>query len=121
MEQKTQVTAIGRRKEAVARVYLQVGTGKTLVNGKELVDYLGREVLVMQVREPLEVTDSLGKYDIVATVDEVLYIECWAAGIVVAYDLATDRQVILLPGLPNESELGEDAGASARGSWVVAP
>jgi len=68
MEQKNQVSAIGRRKEAVARVYLQPGTGKTLVNGKELVDYLGREVLVMQVREPLEVTDSLGKYDITATV-----------------------------------------------------
>jgi len=68
MEQKNKVLAIGRRKEAVARVYIQPGTGSTLVNGRELVDYLGREVLVMQVREPLEVTDSLGKYDIVATV-----------------------------------------------------
>ncbi len=68
MEQKNQFSAIGRRKEAVARVYIRPGTGKTLINGKELVDYLGREVLVMQVREPLEVTDSLGKYDIVATV-----------------------------------------------------
>jgi len=68
MEQKNQVSAIGRRKEAVARVFLRPGTGKTLVNGKELVDYLGREVLVMQVRQPLEVTDSLGKYDITATV-----------------------------------------------------
>jgi small subunit ribosomal protein S9 len=68
MEHKALVSAIGRRKEAVARVYIQAGTGKTLVNGKELVDYLGREVLVMQVREPLEVTDCLGKFDIVATV-----------------------------------------------------
>ncbi len=68
MEQKAVVSAIGRRKEAVARVFLQSGTGKTMVNGKELVDYLGREVLVMQVREPLEVTDCLGKFDIVATV-----------------------------------------------------
>lgn len=68
MEQRTNVLAIGRRKEAVARVYLQHGTGKTLVNGRELVDYLGREVLVMLVREPLEITDSLGKYDITATV-----------------------------------------------------
>jgi small subunit ribosomal protein S9 len=68
MEQKNQVSAIGRRKEAVARVFLRPGTGKTLVNGKELVDYLGREVLVIQVRQPLEVTDSLGKYDITATV-----------------------------------------------------
>ena len=58
MEQKNKVLAIGRRKEAVARVYIQPGTGSTLVNGRELVDYLGREVLVMQVREPLEVTDS---------------------------------------------------------------
>ena len=63
-----QVSAVGRRKESVARVYLKSGTGRTLVNGRELTDYLGREVLVMQVREPLEVVDCLGKYDIHATV-----------------------------------------------------
>lgn len=68
MEEQGQVAAIGRRKEAVARVYVQPGTGKTLVNGKELTEYLGREVLVMQVREPLEITDCLGKFDIHATV-----------------------------------------------------
>ena len=68
MEGQEQVAAVGRRKESVARVYLKPGTGKTLVNGRELSDYLGREVLVMQVREPLEVADSLGKYDINATV-----------------------------------------------------
>jgi small subunit ribosomal protein S9 len=68
MEEQGQVAAIGRRKEAVARVYVQPGTGKTLVNGKDLTEYLGREVLVMQVREPLEITDCLGKYDIQATV-----------------------------------------------------
>ncbi|MEJ2720770.1 MAG: 30S ribosomal protein S9 [bacterium] len=63
-----QVSAVGRRKESVARVYLKSGTGRTLINGRELTDYLGREVLVMQVREPLEVADCLGKYDIQATV-----------------------------------------------------
>jgi small subunit ribosomal protein S9 len=68
MEQTNRIAAVGRRKESVARVYLAPGTGKTVVNGKDLVDYLRREVLVMQVREPLEVTDSLGKYDIQATV-----------------------------------------------------
>jgi small subunit ribosomal protein S9 len=68
MEKTTQTAAVGRRKEAVARVYLRPGTGKTSVNGKDLVEYLGREVLVMQVREPLEATDSLGKYDIQANV-----------------------------------------------------
>lgn len=68
MEEQGQVAAIGRRKEAVARVYVKPGTGKTVVNGKELTEYLGREVLVMLVREPLEITDCLGKYDIQATV-----------------------------------------------------
>ena len=68
MEGQEQIAAVGRRKESVARVYLKLGTGKTLINGRELTDYLGREVLVMQVREPLEVADSLGKYDIQATV-----------------------------------------------------
>jgi len=68
MEGQEQVAAVGRRKESVARVYVKAGTGKTLVNGRELTDYLGREVLVMQVREPLEVADCLGKYDIQATV-----------------------------------------------------
>lgn len=68
MEKNAEAAAVGRRKESVARVYLKPGTGKTSVNGKELVEYLGREVLVMQVREPLEITDSLGKFDIRATV-----------------------------------------------------
>jgi small subunit ribosomal protein S9 len=65
---KTQTAAVGRRKESTARVYIKPGTGKTSVNGKELVEYLGREVLVLQVREPLEATESLGKYDIRANV-----------------------------------------------------
>ena len=62
------VGAVGRRKEAVARVYLKPGKGKTVVNGKELAAYLGRETLVMQVRQPLEATDSLEKFDIKANV-----------------------------------------------------
>jgi len=62
------IAAVGRRKEAVARVYLKPGTGKTIVNGRDLVEYLRRETLVLQVRQPLEATDSLGKYDIQATV-----------------------------------------------------
>ena len=68
MAKSTQTNAIGRRKEAVARVYMTPGTGKTLINGKELLEYLGREVLVMMVREPLELTESLGSYDIKANV-----------------------------------------------------
>ncbi|NIM19086.1 MAG: 30S ribosomal protein S9 [Candidatus Latescibacteria bacterium] len=62
------IAAVGRRKEAVARVYIRPGTGKTVVNGRELVDYLRRETLILQVRQPLELTNTLGKYDILATV-----------------------------------------------------
>jgi len=61
------IGAVGRRKEAVARVFLRPGSGKMTVNGKDVADYLGRETLVMVVREPLEATESLDKFDIDAT------------------------------------------------------
>jgi small subunit ribosomal protein S9 len=47
---------------------LRPGEGKTFINGREMQDYLGRETLVLQVRRPLEVTDSMGRYDVVARV-----------------------------------------------------
>ena len=62
------IGAVGRRKEAVARVFLRPGNGETVVNGKELSAYLGRDTLVMQVRQPLEATKSMEKFDIRATV-----------------------------------------------------
>jgi small subunit ribosomal protein S9 len=62
------VGAVGRRKEAVARVYIRPGNGKTVVNGKELAAYLGRKTLVMRVKKPLEATEMLDKFDILATV-----------------------------------------------------
>jgi len=61
--------SVGRRKEAVARVFLLPGSGKITVNGKDLDAYVGRETLVLLVREPLEATDTSGKYDIEATAD----------------------------------------------------
>jgi small subunit ribosomal protein S9 len=62
------IGAVGRRKEAVARVYIRPGNGATIVNGKDLAQYLGRETLASQVRRPLEVTESLDRFDISATV-----------------------------------------------------
>jgi small subunit ribosomal protein S9 len=59
--------AVGRRKDAVVRVFLRPGTGKVTVNGKDLAAYLGRETLVLRVREPLEATESLDKFDVEAT------------------------------------------------------
>lgn len=60
--------ATGRRKNAIARVYLAPGSGKITVNGKELLDYFRRETLKMIVEQPLVVTDSVGKFDVKAFV-----------------------------------------------------
>lgn len=58
----------GRRKSAIARVFLVKGTGKATVNGKELQEYLaGNELLAKQVRQPLEIAQATKKYDIKAT------------------------------------------------------
>ncbi len=64
----TTFDATGRRKEAVARVRLVPGTGKMIVNGRPLEDYFKRETLKMIIEEPLQVTETLGKFDIIARV-----------------------------------------------------
>jgi small subunit ribosomal protein S9 len=60
--------ATGRRKCSVARVRLIPGTGKILVNGKELADYFSRPVLEMIVRDPLQKTNRLANYDVLVNV-----------------------------------------------------
>lgn len=60
--------ATGRRKEAVARVWLTPGTGKMTVNGRNLAKYFARETSVMLLEQPFEVTDTLGKFDLKARV-----------------------------------------------------
>ena len=64
----TTFDATGRRKEAVARVRLMPGTGKMIINGRPIEDYFKRETLKMIIEEPLQVTETLGKFDIVARV-----------------------------------------------------
>ena len=59
----------GRRKSSVARVRLYAGTGKITINGRDIDDYFGLETLKMVVRQPLNTTSTLGKVDIVATVE----------------------------------------------------
>ena len=54
----------GRRKTAVARVFLKRGAGKIVVNGKPLDDYFARETGRMVVRQPLELTGNLDSFDI---------------------------------------------------------
>ena len=58
----------GRRKKSVARVRLYPGTGVITVNGKDVDDYFGLETLKLIMNQPFEVTDTLGKFDIVANV-----------------------------------------------------
>ncbi|MEE2903467.1 MAG: 30S ribosomal protein S9 [Myxococcota bacterium] len=56
--------ATGRRKEAVARVWMQPGTGKVVVNKRDLDTYFGRETLKMILRQPFDVTDTNGQFDV---------------------------------------------------------
>ena len=57
----------GRRKESVARVWLKPGSGKIMVNGREVLQYFKRDTLEMLIRQPFEVTQTEGQYDVIAT------------------------------------------------------
>jgi small subunit ribosomal protein S9 len=59
----------GRRKTAAARVFLRPGTGALQVNGRPLDDYFPNEVLKMVIKQPLLLTETAEKFDIVATVE----------------------------------------------------
>lgn len=58
----------GRRKTSVARVFLREGNGKITVNGRDVDEYFKNPGLTYVVQQPLDVTDSLGKYDIMINV-----------------------------------------------------
>lgn len=58
----------GRRKSSVARVYLVPGTGKITINKKDIEEYFGLETLKLIVRQPLEATGTVGKFDILVNV-----------------------------------------------------
>lgn len=61
--------ATGRRKRSVARVALVQGSGKITVNNKDYDSYFPRETLRMLIRQPFQVTGTLGKYDVIALVE----------------------------------------------------
>lgn len=67
MAQPEQFHAIGRRKEASARVFLRPGSGNVTVNGKQAEDYFVRETLNMVMHKPLEETETTAKYDVFCT------------------------------------------------------
>ena len=63
------VNALGRRKSAVARVYVAAGTGKITINGRELTEYFKEETLQYIVNQPFEVTGTIGQFDVKANLD----------------------------------------------------
>lgn len=60
--------ATGRRKDAVARVWLKPGTGKITVNGRDQETYFARPTLRLIINQPFGITDRTGQYDVIATV-----------------------------------------------------
>ena len=60
--------ATGKRKDAVARVWIKPGSGKVVVNGKEMAEYFARPVLQMILRQPFQVAGREGEFDVMATV-----------------------------------------------------
>ena len=58
----------GRRKSSIARVRLVEGSGKITINGKDIDEFFGLETLKVIVRQPLTVTNTTAKYDVIATV-----------------------------------------------------
>ncbi len=65
---KTQYYGTGRRKKSIARVFLVPGSGKIKINERDIDEYFNYDTLKVIVREPLMITDSIDKYDVVCTV-----------------------------------------------------
>jgi len=63
------INTIGRRKTAVARIYLSEGQGKITVNDRDFKEYFPTAILQFQVLEPFNITDTLGKYDLKVNMD----------------------------------------------------
>ena len=63
------INALGRRKSAVARVYVSAGKGNITINGRDIETYFKEDTLRFIVKQPLDVTDSLASFDIKANLD----------------------------------------------------
>jgi small subunit ribosomal protein S9 len=65
---KAKYYGTGRRKSSIARVYLVPGTGKVTINKRNMDDYFGLETLKLIVRQPLVITDTADKFDVLVNV-----------------------------------------------------
>lgn len=66
---EVQYLGTGRRKESVARVRLLPGSGRIVINGKDMDQYFGLETLKLIVRQPLVATENDGRFDVIAKVE----------------------------------------------------
>lgn len=64
---QVQYYGTGRRKHSVARVRLVPGEGRIIINKRDIDDYFGLETLKLIVKQPLNLTDTIGKYDVLVT------------------------------------------------------
>lgn len=67
-DKKGRIYATGKRKEAIARVFLSPGKGKIMVNDRKLEEYFPRPVLRMMINQPFVLTNRVGQYDITCTI-----------------------------------------------------
>lgn len=68
MAQEMKFYGTGRRKNAIAKVWIKPGTGNFAINKRELGEYFCKKTLEMIVKQPMELTSTLGKYDVIASV-----------------------------------------------------
>ena len=68
-KEEARYTAVGRRKRSTANVILTKGTGKITVNGVDVKDYLPYETLILDLMQPLELTENKDKYDVIVNVN----------------------------------------------------
>ena len=66
MEQTARYYGTGRRKNAIARVWLVPGEGNVTINGVAMAQYVGRKALELLILQPFEPVDSVGKYNVIA-------------------------------------------------------
>ena len=69
MAAEVEYLGTGRRKTSTARVRLLPGDGKIVVNDRTLSDYFGRDSLEMVVKQPLEITETIGEFDVIVNAD----------------------------------------------------
>ena len=110
----------GRRKSSAARVFLRPGTGTITVNSREFANYFPTEALRVQIRQPLLLTETADKFDVLATVDGG-----GVAGQAGALRLGITRalceyNIELRPRLKKEGLLTRDARAKERKKYGMA-